>query len=254
MGRADLTDKKIPLPFRAHGPGLGKHDPTQIGCTVCHGGEGRALDPIVSHASPTQEEPDPLMKAPHVQAACSRCHIPGAKKGQERLLEGAKLYAGLGCPVCHPLTENGTGGFDFGPDIRAAGRSSIAHLKTSLIDPAADFEGSTMPSFKLALNKDPKAFESLIVYLESLPLPRQPACAPQNNAASTSAVRCTNCHDGPAGRASGRAKHNCPYLIERKEDLRCASCHKESIPESKTATGDCPVIRNHREACAVCHE
>lgn len=248
--RLDLRGKKIALPFRAHGPGIANHDPTQLGCVICHGGEGRALDPTIAHLAPAFSEKDPRMKAPHVEASCAQCHVPGAKKGQERLLEGAKLYAGLGCPVCHPLTENGTGGLDFGPDLRTAGRRSISQLKTSLIDPAADFEGSTMPSFNLALDKDPKTFESLIVYLESLPLPRQFACAAKTDRIAPDSP-CTDCHAGPTGQASGRMKHRCPYIIERKDDLRCGPCHEQGVPNAES---ECPVLQKHRDGCPVCHK
>ena len=234
--------------LRPHGPGLGSHDPRRIGCTVCHGGEGRALTPETAHAAPSLGIPDPLRKAPHVQAACARCHVPGEHKGQERLLEGAKLYAGLGCPICHPLTDNGAGGLDFGPDLRTAGRRSIDHLKTSLLDPTADFAGSTMPSFKLAL-QDEHAVESLIVYLESLPLSRPAGCAPKSSGIAAE-TPCTDCHAGKAPTPSGRMKHRCPFILERKDDLKCVACHADGIPESDA---ECPVVKNQRDACVVCH-
>jgi hypothetical protein len=243
----------IPRLFRPHGPGLGHHDPQRMGCSACHGGNGRALNPRASHAAPGAAR-DPLMTEPHLQASCARCHVPGDKPGQERLLEGAGLYAGLGCPVCHPLTDQGLGGLDFGPDLRGIGRKSPAYLETSLVDPAANFAGSTMPSFRLALGESEAAMESLVIYLESLALPRARECRDRDRSRSLAEAPCASCHGGEGGRAQGRKTHLCPYLLERKAELRCAGCHPKEIPPPGAGKGYCPLVKQHREACAVCHE
>jgi hypothetical protein len=250
---ADRTNENADTPpgtvFKAHGPGIGVHNAQQMGCVVCHGGEGRALTKRVAHAAPGGETQDSRMRAPHVQASCAQCHVPGSVPGQERLLAGAKLYAGLGCPVCHPLSAAGGGGMDEGPDLRSIGRRTVRELETSLLDPASDFPGSTMPSFNLALGADPKALESLVIYLEGLSLPRQPNCAPRGIGLSHRPP-CTHCHGGPGFAATGRMEHGCPYILERSESLDCGGCHTAAIPNSD---GVCPVIEQHLGACAVCH-
>ena len=254
MERNDISGKKPPLPFRNHGPDIGEHDPWEVGCTACHGGVGRALTPAAAHGTTMGGARDPLMKAPYIQASCARCHMPGEKPGQERLLQGATLYAGLGCPGCHPLTDQGCGGWDYGPDLRALGRMSPDALKTSLLDPAANFEGSTMPSFEHALEKDQSALESLLIYLESLALPRSDKCRARDRKAALVRAPCTTCHADEAGRASGRVRHRCPYILERKEELKCSNCHALEVPGTGAAKGYCPLITAHREACALCHE
>ncbi|MEW6439921.1 MAG: hypothetical protein AB1640_03210 [bacterium] len=255
--RTDMADAGIPLPFRGHGPGLGDHLPDRIGCSACHGGCGRSLDPEAAHAlADTGGERDALMCEPHIQASCARCHVPGARAGQERLEQGAWLYLGLGCSVCHPLAEGGRGGLDYGPDLAAIGRKSTACLKTSLFDPAANFSGSTMPSFRLALEKEPEALESLLIFLESLALDRYPDCADREKSRSLVERPCADCHGGKAGQAGGRMRHRCSYLVSRADELRCANCH--AAPGASLGSGkaeaQCPLLRQHGEACAVCHD
>jgi hypothetical protein len=215
---------------------------------------GRALTPQTAHRSPDQSGADPLMTEPHIQASCARCHVPGDKPGQERLVQGAGLYAGLGCPVCHPLTDQGLGGFDFGPNLRAIGQKSPRYLETSLLEPTRNFEGSTMPSFRLSLENDPDATESLVIYLESLVLQRPEACRDRNRTQAEVEAPCADCHAGKEGLAGGRKKHRCPYLISRKQELKCKGCHPDDIPEPGAGNGYCPLIHQHRDACVVCHE
>jgi len=252
--RRDLADASIPLPLRAHGPGLGRHLPDRIGCSACHGGIGRALDPFIAHARPDRQARDPLMRQPHIQASCARCHVPGAQAGQERLEQGAWLYLGLGCMLCHPLHEGGRGGVDFGPDLKAIGRKDPDELKTSLIEPAENFPGSTMPSFRLALEKEPGALESLLIYLESLAVERSPGCGTREVSRSLVSRPCGTCHAGEGGRAGGRMKHRCTYLLRRAAELRCVNCHSSEIPSTGRREGYCLFLSQHREACCACHD
>lgn len=252
--RRDWVTEKIPLPFRGHGPGLRNHLPDRIGCSACHGGSGRALDPPVAHGLAGTGGKDPLMLAPHIQASCARCHVPGAQEGQERLEQGAWLYLGLGCALCHPLTEGGRGGLDFGPDLTAIGRKSLDSLKTSLLDPAANFPGSTMPSFRLALEKEPEAIESLLIYLESLVLDRYPDCRNREKSQSLVERPCADCHAGEKGQAIGRMQHRCSYLLKRAAELKCANCHSSPGPPFGPGEGQCPLLQQHMEACAACHD
>jgi hypothetical protein len=253
MARRDLSRADIPLPYRSHGPGIGTHRPEKVGCTACHGGQGRVLDKDGSHAHPDGTGQDPLMTQPHIQASCARCHVPGEKAGQERLVEGAAVYAALGCPVCHPLVDGGKGGWDFGPDLTAIRRKTLDAYRTSLLDPTANFAGSTMPSFRLALENEAKAMESLLIYLESLPLPKVETCGNRQRSLGLIQAPCADCHAGASGRAGGRMIHRCPYLLNRKEELRCGQCHRETVPRTETYGGYCPFITRHRDACSICH-
>lgn len=253
IDRRDLDSAAVAQPYRAHPPALAHHLRRGIGCGSCHGGTPRALDATTAHARPGGRERDPLMGQPHVQAACGRCHLPGARAAAPRLLAGARLYLELGCPVCHPLHSGGRGGADYGPDLRAIGRRDLDYLTASLIEPSANFAGSTMPSFAATFAAHPPALVDLLVYLESLVLERPAGCAERDVFAGLAAEPCAGCHAGPAGRAQGRRRHRCPYLLERAGELRCARCHPETIPAAGVDGGRCPVIVQRRPACVTCH-
>jgi len=121
--RPDLAEAKLPL--KAHSTPLGAHTARGVGCSDCHGGSPRALRAEAAHAFPGTAGRDAMMKQPHIQASCGRCHVPGDAPGMERLARGAKQYTGLGCGICHPLTGGGLAGYDFGPDLRGGARKCL---------------------------------------------------------------------------------------------------------------------------------
>lgn len=255
MTRGDLAGEEVPLPFRAHSARLAHHLNRRVGCSVCHGGTPRALESKVAHKAPGTGQADPLMKPPHIQASCARCHLPGDQPGMERLQAGAGLYMDLGCAICHPLTPGGRGGWDFGTDLRTIGRKSLAYLEASLMEPTANFPQSTMPSFAHTFEGQPEALVDLLVYLQSLVLKRSgPGCSRKSRSLGLARANCTTCHSGEAGKASGRFQHRCVYILERKTQLDCSGCHKQDVPPPGEHRGFCPVIKEHRKGCSVCHE
>ncbi len=253
VDRSDLADPAVPQPYRGHPRALAHHLRHGSGCSTCHGGTGRALTVAAAHAMPGTGAPDYLMRQPHLQASCARCHVPGAVPGSERLASGAGLYLELGCPVCHPLRRGGLGGADYGPDLRLLGRKSPAWLEASMVDPSANFPESTMPPFDRTFRDHPEALVDLLVFLQSLALRERGTCAGRDPAAGLVSGPCSTCHAGPAGRASGRMEHRCPYLIDRKERLRCSGCHPDQVPPPGPSLGRCPVVDQHRPGCVVCH-
>ncbi|MBN2498582.1 MAG: hypothetical protein JXR96_28585 [Deltaproteobacteria bacterium] len=254
--REDLRAAGLPPPFGPHPERLGHHQRAhvEIGCSACHGGVGRALNSDDAHVNAATGERDPLMREPHIQAACARCHLPGEVPGTERLLHGARLYAELGCAVCHPLGREGLGGADYGPDLRTIGRKSLGYLRDSLIDPSANFAGSTMPAFDRSFEDHPEALADLLVYLESLPLEPAPGCRLRERNAGLLAAPCASCHAGTAGNAAGRFRHGCVWIRERRDALRCGRCHPGTVPDPGPDKGFCPRIQQERKACSACHD
>lgn len=252
--RRDLAGQGVAAPLGAHPFPLDAHASRSVGCADCHGGSARALDAAVAHAFPGDAARDPMMREPHIQASCVRCHVPGDVQGMERLVHGSRVFAEWGCGICHPLSGGGRGGWDFGPDLRAGGRKSVAYLETSLTEPAANFPESTMPSFATVAKADEAAFTDLVIFLQSLELSRASTCSLRERSARLAAMPCASCHAGPAGQASGRLQHRCLYLAERKDQLACAGCHPQAIPAAGAGAGVCPVEREHRGACAACHD
>jgi len=236
-------------PFGAHGPVLEQHSGLRIGCSDCHGGIGRSLDSRSAHLLAGSEARDPLMGSEHVEASCGRCHVPGDAPGMERLVRGSALYGELGCAVCHPLGPEGRGGGDFGPNLRAGARWTLERLEQSLMDPAADFPGTTMPSFHARFAGRPEELKALLVFVESLRLDSPSDCSRLARSAGLAERRCSSCHAGERGAAGGRFAHRCVALRERATELSCARCHQQ-LP---AGDGECPVVAEHRGGCAVCH-
>lgn len=252
--KRDLADKELPKEFRAHSGAMLAHLERGTGCEVCHGGTGRALDSVLAHAMPGGSKRDPMLGEPYIQAACARCHVPGATDGMQQLVAGARSFLHLGCMICHPLTNGGRGSWDFGPNLRAGGRRSFDYLKTSLLDPSANFPGSTMPSFKNYFSANPEELKDILVFLLSLGIQDQGDCAHGAKVVNCVSRPCADCHSGKAGRATGRLAHKCVYLIERSSELKCAACHPSEIPPPGPNRGRCPLVERHRANCSVCHQ
>jgi len=154
--------------------------------------------------------------------------------------------------MCHPLNRDGLGGWDFGPDLFRPGLRSPTKLERSLLEPTADFPESTMPSFASTFANDRKRLDDLLVYLLGLSLLAEKSCrGPRLLADSLAAMSCTVCHAAEKGRAGGRLRHRCPYIISRAGELRCSECHRGEIP-ADSPLGGCPV-RQHRQHCSACH-
>ena len=109
-----------PQPFRTH-PDLKPHAVNQLGCTVCHEGQGTATTKHAAHVAEDLEKRysafeeqemgwgRPLLPLGYVQASCNKCHnvmempIPGADK----INEGWKIVQEKGCKTCHYIVDSG---------------------------------------------------------------------------------------------------------------------------------------------------
>ncbi|MBI4321916.1 MAG: c-type cytochrome [Chloroflexi bacterium] len=104
------------LPFRFH-PGLDKHPPDTFGCTLCHGGDGRATTLSAAHGE-IRLWNDPMLRGEYIQAACGRCHQEQYVEGAPLLSAGRRLFDHYGCLGCHKLYSAGG---KAGPDLTAVG-------------------------------------------------------------------------------------------------------------------------------------
>ncbi len=102
------------------------HDPGEFGCTVCHGGQGRATDMADAHGD-VPHWPHPMIPLQYAQAGCGTCHTHVQVPRTERLEEGERLIARYDCFSCHridgrggTLRPGGVGGME-GPDLSYAG-------------------------------------------------------------------------------------------------------------------------------------
>lgn len=115
-----------PQPFKTH-PDLGipgflaKHPFDEMGCTVCHHGQGRATEKKHAHG-PVHHWEDPLLPADLTIGTCSTCHGNVTQlKGAERLAKAQQLFEEKGCIGCHQL--NGQGNL-IGPELSETARKS----------------------------------------------------------------------------------------------------------------------------------
>lgn len=180
LGIDDPRMKDAPQPFRAHpGSALESHDVDRLGCTACHGGQGRATTKEEAHADEGEVYWERgLLPRPLLQSACGACHDPSALggRGAPVLARGQELLLQKGCLGCHKL--GGRGGV-LGPALDRVGEKGrhalpFAHVagertvpnwhRQHLKDPAKVVPGSKMPKVDLATDE----IEALTTYLLSL--------------------------------------------------------------------------------------
>jgi hypothetical protein len=112
-----------------------------------------------------------------------------------------------------------------------------------------------MPSFAESFQSEPDALEDLVIFLESLALPRaRPDCARRPRSAAWLDFPCAGCHAGGEMPARGWFGHRCVYLLERRGELSCRRCHPQGLAATARSGHDCPLLAEHRGACTACHD
>ncbi len=183
-------------PWRTHPPEpLKNHPPEKFGCTVCHGGQGWAIDVDAAHGQVAHWE-EPLLgrelgeayslaadKGALLQMNCNHCHrYDRETPGMDEINLAKKLVEEKGCRACHAV--NGRGG-TIGPDLTAVGDKApeqyeygrlsgqktafawhVAHFK----DPRALVEDTVMPNFHLT-TRDAQALAMLVLSWRKTDLP-----------------------------------------------------------------------------------
>jgi mono/diheme cytochrome c family protein/Na+-transporting methylmalonyl-CoA/oxaloacetate decarboxylase gamma subunit len=234
LGMVDATpDPHEPL-FAAH-PAI-HHDVRDLGCTVCHGGQGRATSADAAHGE-VEFWDEPMLPRAYLEAGCGVCHSGiavagdvaalGKRFGAPRLVAGKALSLQLGCRGCHKI--GGVGGEE-GPDLANIGgrvardldfsgvsgeRTLPTWLKAHFLDPARVVPQSLMPDLGMSAEQA----ELLTVYMLSLRTTHLPAeRTPRDrvrtaqlgerdfasDGASLFAAFCVGCHGaGGAGRRLG---------------------------------------------------
>lgn len=202
MGVSNPKMSDVPHPFKVH-PDFTKHNFNEIGCTVCHEGQGTATTKHDAHVMESLEgrfsEFDeqhagwnrPMLPIEYVQASCHKCHnvMEAPVAGADHLNAGWQLVQEKGCKTCHYIVDGGakqapelsTAGTKF---YNASGLSEAFHgvrfgyLKESLRCPQANLSHEDAKKCKATL--EPAAAAS--------------ASGPLVAADLITKYQCTNCH------------------------------------------------------------
>ena len=129
-----MTGERNPL--KTHpGTFLDTHDIREIGCTICHDGQGRALNSRDAHAVDIEGWGKPRLPTLFVYSNCARCHEEEDVPGADLLHKGRKLFFSKGCLGCHKY--KGKGG-KIGSDLTNIADAS-PHVKYPLSEEAKQF-------------------------------------------------------------------------------------------------------------------
>ncbi len=97
--------------YRQHsGNYLKDHSVDRFGCTICHNGQGRAINLIEAHGNKRATHWDyPIIPMKYIQSSCAQCHDYQMLKqnGGEIVAKGEALFREKGCQGCHKLTRVG---------------------------------------------------------------------------------------------------------------------------------------------------
>ncbi|HTA76276.1 MAG TPA: c-type cytochrome [bacterium] len=228
-------DKKgfenAPEPFRTHphldlyvGP-TSQHPMEKIGCTICHGGMGQAIDFTTCAHVPNDEEQAKLWKekygweAPegvqstmlplkYTEGSCLKCH--GTQEfinNAPELDRGRELMVTRGCVGCHKV-KNLEGLTKAGPSlIRVKGKLKEEFVEKWVWDPKSYNAAARMPSFfqqtnnsdDEALAKTKAELHSIVQYLYEhstnyVPNESAPAGSVANGKKVFKEIGCLACH------------------------------------------------------------
>lgn len=190
IGSDDPRFKDAPHPYKTHpfteemgdrqvdGKWERRHKFSDIGCTVCHDGQGRGLQEFYAHGEDhfwtepmlgyvTQETWRPEFKEKlkgkeFMQANCAQCHTEKDFKSTPLVNKGRELYVSKNCYGCHRIEgiSNGT----LGPDLTDVGKKwNLNYIHESIVEPRANSATSFMPQFKMT-DEETKA---LVIFLKS---------------------------------------------------------------------------------------
>ena len=106
------------------------HDPMEFGCTVCHGGQGRATSRADAHGD-VAHWPEPMVPARFSAAGCGSCHTHLVVPNTDQMDRHLALFERHDCLACHridgrggTLRPGGAGGME-GPDLSGIGQAGF---------------------------------------------------------------------------------------------------------------------------------
>lgn len=188
--------EREPEPLRTHvGRYLQDHPPDRFGCTVCHGGQGRAVILPAAHGRITHW-PQPLIERDLIGGRCAVCHRGPEIPGEPYAAAGRRLFVESGCQGCHEV--EGIAAPPIGPSLANIGvKADPAWLAHWLRDPRQYLPRTRMPNFMLPDQEvaDLSAFLLTLREATAAPAPHgDDAAAVARGDALFKESRCVTCH------------------------------------------------------------
>jgi mono/diheme cytochrome c family protein len=147
-------------PLRTH-PKIPGHKFETFGCTICHDGQGRAVEAGAAHEG-GHDWPWPMLPKEAIQANCVQCHGEPDWPHAPLVHQGRRLFYERACYTCH--TIGGLSYGSIGPELTEVGRKRrIAYVKGKIEDPRASNPTSTMPKQDLT----PEQVTAVAVFLKA---------------------------------------------------------------------------------------
>jgi mono/diheme cytochrome c family protein len=182
---------KGPHVSAAHPPVV--HQASELGCTICHGGQGRATEKADAHGD-VHFWPQPMLPARYSYAGCGTCHTPLNIPNLSILDEGQRAFERLDCLACHRADARGgtvrpgSGGQE-GPDLSNTGFKGLKPdwYETHLRKHQEAIDGPWKSSFGPVSDAD---LRSLTSYLST----RVGAPSLVRSKAMFNSVGCMGCH------------------------------------------------------------
>jgi mono/diheme cytochrome c family protein len=197
-----------PQPFTTH-PNrefiFAKHPVDQVGCTVCHGGQGRATTAKAAHGDVLHWH-QPLKKGIQVETSCFACHSQVTElAGAPVVMRGRQLFEQYGCWACHqvegfkPLMDR-----KVGPDlVRVGSKTHEAWLARWIENPSEIRPKTRMPRFQFE-EGEVKAISAYLISLTDEKI------------------------DAPYQKAKAQYGHKAGFVLEGQQlfqQLNCLGCH-----------------------------
>ena len=101
LGISNSSMRRAEQPFASHsGTYLDHHPAKRYGCTICHGGDGSALQKNQAHTG--------MLHGDIIEVACTKCHAQSVLsreklEGSPALSNGLRLLNELDCTGCHRI-------------------------------------------------------------------------------------------------------------------------------------------------------
>ncbi len=134
---------KADQPLRTHPPLPGTHRFETFGCTICHDGQGRAVDKAGAHEG-GEDWIWPLLPKELIQANCVQCHAEPGWDGAPLVNQGRRLFFERACYTCHTIAGLSSG--SIGPELSTEGvKRRVDWVLWKIRDPRGSNPVSTMP-------------------------------------------------------------------------------------------------------------